>query len=292
MLRMKRVLNYMLLLFLTSCVPDVQNKELTYQNIVILSDLSSRMENRPPKDLEEIEKIIQFFKNECVKPGEKIGDNSSLFFSSFSEKAAAKIDLSEIRNLGEKQRFINSTGEFQKTGLAQKLEEFNLKVKHVYKITRNEGLDLLSILMEKIDNEPIIKEDKFLSDGRDTVFIKYENHIYIFTDGYLEYANNQANRQFYFGSTEINNIRRFCNVNKVDIAKALDANSDFCLPAFKSQKNKRITLHIMETHERDKNLKLQTYKHPKGLRDNEILEAVWRKWAKDSGFKNLTWAKY
>jgi tetrahydromethanopterin S-methyltransferase subunit G len=292
MLTMKCVLKHVLFLFLTSCVPDALNKELTYQNIVILSDLSSRMDNRPPKDLEEIEKIVQFFKSECVKPGEKIGDNSSMFFSSFSDKVAAKVDIGEIKNLGDKQRFINSTGDFQNAGLTQKLKEFRDKVEFVYSNTRNEGLDLISILMEKIENEPIIKEDRFFSDGIDTTFIKYENHIYVFTDGYLEYANKQANRQFYFGSTEINNIRKFCLENKVDIAKALYANPDFCLPAFKSQKNKRISLHIMETHERDKNLKLQTYKHPKGLRDNEILEAVWRKWAKDSGFKNLTWAKY
>ena len=38
--------------------------------------------------------------------------------------------------------------------------------------------------------------------------------------------------------------------------------------------------------------KLQTYNNPTGLRDNEILENVWRKWAKDSEFKDITWDKY
>jgi hypothetical protein len=48
----------------------------------------------------------------------------------------------------------------------------------------------------------------------------------------------------------------------------------------------------METHERDKDDIEQRYKNPIGMRDNEILEAVWRKWAKESGFKNIKWKKY
>ncbi|MBK6888384.1 MAG: hypothetical protein IPH02_00150 [Sphingobacteriales bacterium] len=57
----------------------------------------------------------------------------------------------------------------------------------------------------------------------------------------------------------------------------------------KNAKNKYVNLHILETAERDKNTKLQTYKNPLGLRDNEILEAVWRKWALESGYKSFEW---
>jgi hypothetical protein len=39
-------------------------------------------------------------------------------------------------------------------------------------------------------------------------------------------------------------------------------------------------------------MKFMTYKFPKGLRDNEILEGVWQKWAKESGFKTFEWKKY
>ena len=58
----------------TSCGPKPQNKHLTYQNIIVLSDMSSRLDNRPQKDIDEILKIVQYFKTECVKPGEKIED--------------------------------------------------------------------------------------------------------------------------------------------------------------------------------------------------------------------------
>lgn len=282
----------MVILLFASCGSEPQNKYLTYQNLVILSDMSSRIDNKPPKDLDEIHKIVQFFKNECVKPGKKIGDKSSIAFSSFSDKINASIDLGKIKNLGEKQRFINSTGEFHNSGITQKIDDFEQKIKIEYKNTRNNGLDLISILIEKIENEPIVKKETYLTDGVDTTFLKYDNHIYIFTDGYLEYLNKNTNSQFYFGSSEIEKVRQFCKTNNVDIKKALEINSSFCLPVNKSNKNQYINLHVLETHERDKNDNLQTYKYPTGIRDNEILEAVWRKWAIESGFKSFKWKKY
>jgi len=285
------LLNFSILLCLVSCV-ESQNKHLTYQNIVILSDLSSRIDNKPPKDIEEIQKIILYFKNECVKPGQKIGDKSSISFSTFSAKLAVKIDINEIKVLSDKQEFINSTGKYADSGLDKKLEDFDYKVKEVYANARNQGLDLISILIDKLEKEPIVKQDTFVIDGIDTTFIKYDNKIYIFTDGYLEYLNKAVNKQFYFGIPEIEKIRTYCKKNNVNIAKALQDNPSLCLPPYKGKKNEFVNLHILETHERDKNEKLQTYKYPTGQRDNEILEAVWRKWAKESGFKGLTWYKY
>lgn len=280
------------IILFSSCDSEFQNKYLIYQNIVILSDMSSRLNNRPPKDTTKIYGIVQFFKNECVKPGEKIGDKSCISFSAFSEKVAACIDINKIKNLGEKQRFINSTGEYKNNGLQKQIEKFNSTVKQVYDNTRNEGLDLISLLIEKIANEPIVKNDTYLTDEIDTTFLHYDNHIYIFTDGYLEYQNKSVNRQFYFGDSEIKKVRNYCIDNNVDIQKALESDKTLCLPVYNNKSNKYINLHILETHERDKNLKSQVYNNVSGQRDNEILEAVWRKWANDSGFKDLTWEKY
>lgn len=289
---MKNILTIFSVIILTSCGSEPQNKYLTYQNIVILSDLSSRIENKPPKDTEEIHKIVQYFKNECVKPGKKIGDKSSICFSSFSSQVITSIDIAKIKNLSDKQQFVNSTGKFQNKGLNYQIDDFEHKVKNTYSNVRNKGLDLISILIEKIENEPIVKKNTYLTDGVDTTYINYNNHIYIFTDGYLEYQNKGTNSQFYFGSSEIDKIRQYCKANNVDIKIALDKNSSLCLPTTKISKNKFINLHVLETHERDKNDELQNYKYPKGQRDNEILEAVWRKWAKDSGFKKFEWSKY
>jgi hypothetical protein len=105
-------------------------------------------------------------------------------------------------------------------------------------------------------------------------------------------VNKKENSQFYFGVNEIKQIRDYCKSKKVTVNKALEQNSTFSIPPVREEKNKLIKLHVFETHERDKNEKLQTYQFPKGVRDNEILEAVWRKWAKESGFISFEWKKY
>ena len=280
------------LIVLISCGSEPEKKELTYQNILILSDMSSRIDNKPNKDKEEIDKILSYFVNECVKPGEKIGDKSSIYFTSFSDKMLASVDIGSIKNIGEKQRFINSTGEYKTKGLNFKVKEFKQKVDLAYAKIRNPGIDLISVLSDKIENDGFVKENTFLTDGIDTTFVNYDNHIYIFTDGYLEYLNKNENGQFYFGVDEIKQIRNYCQSKKVAVNSALERNSSFSIPPVREEKNKSINLHAFETHERDKKEITQTYNFEKGLRDNEILEAVWRKWAKESGFKSFEWKKY
>ena len=146
--------------------------------------------------------------------------------------------------------------------------------------------------IDKIESKPIIKKNTILTNGIDTIFVNYDNHIYIFTDGYLEYKGKSLNKQYYFGNPEIEKTRKFCKDNKVDIDTALKRNISLCLPPVINDKNQLINLHILETHSRDINTKNQMYGNLNGLRDNEILEAVWRKWAKESGFKSFEWKKY
>lgn len=289
------ILFFIALLF-SSCLPKPQNKHLNYQNIVILSDMSSRIRNPrfPQKDVAEIEKITQFFKNECVKPGKKIGDRSEISFSALSKNATIRIDLGGMKNSFDKQSFINSTGKYVNNGLDKKIFNFNDSVEHYYKTVVDPGLDLISLLMEKINSGNLILQDKIITIGLDTTYIHYENNIYIFTDGYLEYslAEKKLNPQYYFGEPEIKKVRQYCQKNHLDIASALKQDPKLGLPPSKSSFNKLINLHILETIERDKNTEFGTFSHPVGLRDNEILEAVWKKWAKDSGFKSIEWKKY
>lgn len=280
-----------------SCVtPEPEIKDLSYKNIIILADMSSRIRNPlfPPKDTEEIEKLTAFFRNECVKPGEKIGDRSSISFLALSQKDRLEIDLEDIQSISERQSFINSTGNFDRNGLDKKLEEFNEKVNHYYETVVDKGLDLISVMDEKIRNENLVKRNKQITDGMNITNISYDNDIYLFTDAYLEYVLSQKriNSQYYFGADEIEKIRQYCNKNKVNVTTALQDAPSLRLPSLHNDLNQYINLIVMETHERDKNLTFQTYNHPSGQRDNEILEAVWELWAKESGFKSFKWKKY
>src|SRR5205085_2283748 len=136
---------YLTVVLMSACGPKYENKHLTYQNIVILSDLSSRLDKRPQKDTNEIFRIVSYFKSECVKPGEKIGDKSSISFSALSDTVAASIEINQIKTLADKQGFINSTDKYEKNGLEQKLKEFKNAVTSVYNTIRNPGLDLISM---------------------------------------------------------------------------------------------------------------------------------------------------
>lgn len=299
---MKYIVSITTLFLLSSCLPESKIQSLTYQNIIILSDLSDRIEptinevipnqQYPPKDIEEIQKILKFFKDECVKPGEKIGDKSSILFSTFTSESETSIDIDKIKDLGSKQQFINSTGKYKKNGLSHEIDVFNKKVRNAYKNIRNEGLDLLSVVIDKIENKSYVKENKVFTNGIDSTYINFDNHIYIFTDGYLEYKGKSTNSQFYFGKNEIEKVRAYCKSQNVDIKTALCKNKSFCLPPVINKRNQLVNLHILETHERDKDTKLQKYSNPIGLRDNEILQAIWRKWAIESGFKSFEWKKY
>lgn len=294
------------LLLLYSC-SDIDDEtkiftEFKYQNHIILSDLSDRIEpyintnipnqQYPPKDIEEINEILERFKNESVRPGQKIGDRSSISFSTFSMGVIARIDIEEIKNLTDKQQFVNSTGKYQDNGLDYEISKFKDAVKDTYTNFQDKGLDLISVLIDFIENGSIIKNDHILAYDKDSTFINYDNHIYIFTDGYLEYYGKSRNKQFYFGDSEIKKIRQYCRKNNVDINTALKEDSSLCLTPVFSKKNQFIDLHILETHERDKNFKLTKWVNELGERDNEILEAVWRKWAMESGFKSFEWRKY
>jgi hypothetical protein len=299
---MKSILKALsIIAMLSSCGSNPQNKHLTYQNIIIISDMSDRLQpiingtpnqQYPSKDIVEIERIVEYFKNECVKPGEKIGDKSSISFSTFSNEPVVSIDIEKIKGLQNKQQFINSTGIYHNNGFEHHISNFLSKVNAAYDSINDPGLDLISVLIDKIENQSTIKKDTFLTDGIDTTFINYDNHIYVFTDGYLEYYGKTMNPQFYFGLPEINKIRALCQTNKIDLLTALQMNDSLCLPPVPNKNNLLINLHILETHERDKDIKLKIYNNFTGERDNEILEAVWRKWATESEFKSFEWKKY
>lgn len=292
---MKKFLSYLtFLLFISSCTVKPKVTELTYQNIIMLSDMSNRISNKrfPNRDLQKIKDIVSFFNKECVKPGVKTGDRSKIFFSTFTKNNSVEIDIEKFNySPFDKQSFVNSTGKYKNSGLNVMLKRFEDSVGVIYKNESNPGLDLISLLIEKINNESIVKKDSTIISNIDTIRFKYENNIYLFTDGYLEYSKSN-NLSFYFGDNQIKSIRNYCLLNKTDVKNALISNPKLGLPAYRSPLNKLINLHILETHERDKDVTTLGYKNDPGLRDNEILELVWKKWAIESGFKNFSWGKY
>jgi len=278
---------------LFGCGQTPQNQTLTYDNFVVYSDLSSRLTNKPaPNDLALIDAMLDYFKNECVKPGKKMNDYSAitldkLFHNDNSVCCPATIDVGAIKPLATKQAFVNKE-------LDASIDAFRSVAKCIYSSDNKGGIDLLTQLYCRIKDGNNLKTDETLPNGKDTVIRRYNNNVVILTDGYLEFVGkNDYNKGFYFSVNEIQAIRNYCIAkNLTSAAQALsESNTLPRLQALKCANNKIVNLFILETADRHRfsSAKSGAAKYPTGLSDNEILRDVWELWAKESGFKSFHW---
>ncbi|MFZ1610309.1 MAG: hypothetical protein WAT52_04520 [Chitinophagales bacterium] len=262
---------------------------LEYNNIMIYTDLSNRLK-QSPNDTMVINQIVNYFITDCVRPGIKVNDRSSIAFSRLniylSNCAATKIDIGEIKTLEEKQLYVNDKSK-TKT-LSDDIKLFKENVACNYMEQDKGGLDILSLLYSEINSGNHIKKPKFINGEFDTTTINYSNHIFLFTDGYLEFSK-EGDLDFYFGQKKIESVRIFCKANNVSAEDAIKSNSKFKLRPLKCENNKYVTLYIMETYDRGLNELNGTLKNTGDLSDNNILKTVWETWAYESGFKNFVW---
>jgi hypothetical protein len=264
------------------CKPDNMIENITYQNIVIFSDLSTRVPNGFAKnDLNDINMLIDIFLK-CVNPGNKIDDRSAIVFCGLNKEKPIRIDVGNFEDINDKQLYVNNKGKFKNSGLSYDILKFRKYISQVYSTKNCIGSDMLSNLLNRIESSNIVKLNKSLPIGEDdTLNCFYENHFYLLTDGYPEYKNG---KEFYFGDKQIKKIRKYCKETKKTISKALEEKPELGMqPVVKKEIHKNIILHILETTERD--YINNRYITDIGLHDNEILKEVWSKWARESGFK-------
>src|SRR6476620_8715529 len=101
----------LILSFCSKCRIAEEPEVLNYNNILIYSDLSSRMDKHP-NDSMVIDQIIGYFHDDCVKPGIKVNDRSSINFSRVnfynSNCPINNIDINDFKSLDKKQTFVNN----------------------------------------------------------------------------------------------------------------------------------------------------------------------------------------
>lgn len=265
-------------------------KIIEYDNIMIYSDLSSRM-NKNPNDTLIINQIIDFFVSSCVKPGIKVNDRSAIFFSRANHQRSncnsANIDIGQFKNLEEKQQFVNNKNEHK--NLNKAILEFKNSVRCNYLERDNGGLDLLSLIYQEVNTGNHIKKPEYLISETDTTTLYFHNHLFIFTDGYLEYSTATGSNDFYFGEPQIKAVRNFCKTKKVSPEEAIRNNPQFKIRPLVSENNKFVNLYILETDDRGFNVQKGTLKNTGDLSDNNILRLVWKVWAEESGFRHFEW---
>ena len=279
---------------LASCQMEMSNGKnmvLWYDNFSIYSDLSNRM-NYSPVDTAIIDQIVDHFVEECVRPGIKINDRSAISFSKMNHFdtncGVARIDLSDLDGqLGAKQKFVNGRGD---NSLQQSIDAFKKVVSCNYLQRDESGLDLLTLLNLEIENGQCSKDDFQLIGQLDTVTIKYTNHVFLFTDGYLEFNRKMGNPQFYFGAKKLSRLRAAVEGDQlINVEEFLKNNPEYGLPATRNSRNSSINLYVLETYDRGLNTEKGTLLHAGPYSDNNLLKAVWSDWAQRSGFRSFNW---
>lgn len=271
-------------------IPKEEPVVLEYDNIMIYTDLSSRLE-KSPNDTMVINQLANFFVIECVRPGIKVYDRSSISFSRVnmfkSNCSTAKIDIDEIVSLEEKQLYVNDSA--KTNNISNDIRKFKETIACNYLEKDQGGLDILSLLYNEMNSGNHIKKPTFINGENDTTKIVFYNHLFLFTDGYLEYDTKTGGSDFYFGQPQIEKVREYCRSNKIAPDEAIKNNPDFKLRPLKSENNKYVNLYIMETYDRGLNEQKGTLKNTGDLSDNNILRIVWQNWASESGFKSFVW---
>jgi hypothetical protein len=289
---------FSLYIFIIGCAlePPQESSYVEYHNLVILSDLSNRLDAKP-MDTVIINQFLSFFENDCVMPGVKINDRSSISFSRINDRSGtcqkSKIDLCDFSNteVSQKQRYVNSSDALTpglKT-LKGDLKAFRKNVQCTYGERDVKGLDILSLVFDKLNRGSDFKKNGLIHDEVDTTHLVYHNHLILFTDGYLEYSTGNGNGEFYFGDKQIKAVRQFCKTNRVTPEEAISQNIDFQIRPLRTETNESVNLYVLETADRGFDSSTGTFRHTGDLSDNYILMAVWKHWAKESGFKSFTW---
>lgn len=287
------IIFFSLLLLLTSCMDAIPKKpiqNLNYNNLIIYSDLSNRLDKQP-NDALVIDQIIAFFVNECVKPGIKVNDRSSISFSRInpynSQCNPKTIDIGNIRSLQEKQIYVNDKNPDH--NLTSSIKSFKKEIACSYGEKDSGGLDILSLLYNQFNEGRNIKRTDSIFTRTDTTILRHENHVFIFTDGYLEFNRKKGNMDFYFGNPEINQIRRIVETKGVSVREAFEDRPDLKLKPLKTPNNNIIRLYVLETDDRQLDENTGTIKYTGEISDNNILKTAWEIWAEESGFKSFVW---
>ena len=286
------LITFTLLFILVGCNSKPKEKlVLKYNNILIYSDLSNRID-KSPNDSIIINQIFDYFISSCVMPKTKINDRSSLFFSKVNAynsacKGLNKIDINDFEIGRERQRYVNdkNTNRCLKFDLKKLRDYINCS----YNSRDEYGLDILSLLHQQIESGINIKNTIFLKGEHDSTEVQFVNHLFLFTDGYLEFTKTEGNDKLYFGSKEIKAVREYCKLNNLTPIDAIRKQPNFKLMPLKSINNQHVNLYVLETYDREINPINGTIKNSGPLSDNNILKAVWEIWAKESGFKNFVW---
>lgn len=278
---------YLSILYSCESNDDSRKDKVVFENVILLCDVTNRITNpsynKPIHDSIILNQILDYFKINIVKPGSSINPQHIISYYNLNPLKktncdfVSKIDLNSVPNSMAKAAYVNSKGDGQT--LTKDIDLFKRRIECEYGLSDISGDILNSLNTILIQNENV-KTAKPSYDSVNDVSKEWRNTILLFTDGYLEFNNMEDSKHSTNG--KIDEIRKYCFDNKVSPEKAIELNAKFQFlkiinPAFSNSR-----LFLLETFDRtiDKTTGVSSLK----FSDEYILKALWKNWAKTSGF--------
>lgn len=254
-------------------------------NVLIVPDLSNRINPeihpKPVQDTTLINNVIDSIGSLLNVNNRQMNQldiykldfiNKGILNSGAADPGKMEINFSVFKNK------LREASDYKRERLKPAVSDFKTEVSKVYRysLQHTAGSDVWNYFNETINTSLLNEPDR--TDEKEKMITGTKNIVVLFTDGYIESANQ--NPGYIFDQQSIEKIRNeFLSRKSIDLERFIGSNPDYLIK--KTTNNlKNLNVLVLEMVDRSLDKNGAAISQPT---DFEIMKAVWTKWLKDSG---------
>ncbi len=289
------ILKVLCILFITSCctketpseIPDDNLPKIYDYNVLIVPDLSNRINPeihpKPLNDTLLINTIADHIDN-LLKIKSRQMNQLDIYKFDFINRGILNQHIANTEDLEINFRKfkdqVQKASHYKKHDLKPDIASFKNNIAKVYdySLAHSAGSDVWNYFNQNIKNSMINEPDKKVEIAKDEFVITGTRNIAVlFTDGYIESANNSSGLRL--DQDLIKKIRKeFVSSGSVDLEKFILSKPEYLIR--KTSDLNQLNVIVFEMVDRSLDKNGVTTVQPT---DFEIMKIIWKKWLKDSG---------
>jgi len=257
-------------------------------NILLVPDLSNRIDPaihpKPVHDTVLLNTVIDSIGNLLTVNNRRMNQLDVYQFDFVNRGILNHSQVAEARNLQiDFRAFEGKTkdaSEFKRHKLKPAISRFKNSIKKIYaySLKNPAGSDVWNYFNQTINSSLINEPDVTIPNGKNSITRSSKNVVVLFTDGYIESANNSTG--YTFDQQSIKKIRQeFINSKSVDLEKFILSKSEYLIKKT-SNSLKNVNVLVLEMVDRSLDKNGSTTIQPT---DFEIMKIIWTQWLKSSG---------
>ncbi|MCS3528688.1 hypothetical protein [Chryseobacterium sp. JUb7] len=271
------------------CNEIVNKVSKTYDfNVLLVPDLSNRINPdihpKPIHDTLLLNTVIDSIGNFLTVNNRRMNQLDSYKFDFINRGVLNNSQVADAKNLQinfrEFKGKIRDASNFKRHHLKPAISIFkkNISKIYTYSLKNPAGSDVWNYLNQTITPSLINEPSITISNGKNSIIKNTKNVVVLFTDGYIESANNSAG--YTFDQQSIKKIRQeFINSKSVDLEKFIQSKPEYLIK--KTSNNlKNVNVLVLEMVDRSLDKNGSTTVQPT---DFEIMKIIWTQWLKSSG---------